>query len=206
MAQYIVYYLDRSLIITDETIIQKNENDCFVHPEDITKFLFDFETDYKNKQAIFKTTNARKAWEILLKEYQVIEAAGGIVKNPKGEVLAIFRMGKWDLPKGKKEEGESPEETAYREIAEECGISGHKLLGEICETYHTYIMGKKKVLKRTHWYAFSIDNIAELIPQTIENIEEVRWIKPASLRRLLENSYHSIQHVFNEAQQFSNFL
>ena len=38
---------------------------------------------------------------------KVIIAAGGIVTNPDNEVLFIFRRGKWDLAKGKLDEGES---------------------------------------------------------------------------------------------------
>jgi len=33
--------------------------------------------------------------------FKIIEAAGGFVKNQRGEYLFIFRRGKWDLPKGK---------------------------------------------------------------------------------------------------------
>ena len=206
MAQYIVYYLDRSLIITNESIIEKNDDSKFMQPEDITKFLFDFESDYKKKQAIFKTKEVDKTWQLLLKEFQIIEAAGGIVKNPKNEVLAIFRLGKWDLPKGKMEEDENPEETAYREISEECGIKGHTQIGKICETFHTYKIGNKKILKKTHWYAYSINEIPELTPQKIENIEEARWIKYDELCKLLVHSYQSIQQVMNDARKLKNFL
>ena len=206
MSQYIVYYLDRSLLITDESFITKNDDNKFWLPEDITKFLFDFELDHKKKQAIFKTKAVEDAWTILVKSYQLIEAAGGIVRNPKNEILAIYRMGKWDLPKGKMEKGENPEETAYREISEECGISGHKIIEKICNTYHTYRIGKKKILKKTHWYAFTIDKVPELIPQTIENIEEAKWINPRELGKLLENSYQSIQQVLNDAKYIKDFL
>ena len=206
MSQYIVYYLDRSLIVTDDSIILKNTDNSFKQPEDITKFLFDFESDHKNKHATFKTNQVEEAWNILVKEFQLIEAAGGIVKNPKNEILAIYRLGKWDLPKGKIEKGENPQEAAYREIEEECGISGHKILGKICDTYHTYKIGQKKVLKKTHWFAFAIDNLSILKPQFEENIEEVKWVNSQEFSMLLVNSYQSIQQVFNEAKAFNNFL
>ena len=42
--------------------------------------------------------------------FKVVEAAGGVVSNKNGEILFIRRMGKWDLPKGKIEKGESLEQ------------------------------------------------------------------------------------------------
>ena len=206
MSQYIIYYLDRNLIITDEPFFEKGKEVQFMQPEDISKFLFDFESSHKKKQAVFNTKYFEETWAEFLKNYKVIEAAGGIVKNPKGELLSIFRLGKWDLPKGKMETGENPEETAEREIAEECGINGHKLIGKICDTYHTYKIGNKKILKKTYWYAFTIDEISELTPQLIENIEEAVWIKTTDLLKKLEYSYPSIQQVLNDARAIKGFL
>ena len=51
-----------------------------------------------------------------------ITAGGGLVRNSQGELLVIFRRGKWDLPKGKAEKGETLEQTAVREVEEECGL------------------------------------------------------------------------------------
>ena len=52
----------------------------------------------------------------------MVEAAGGLVYNKEDELLMIFRNGKWDLPKGKKEKGEEIESCAKREVQEECGV------------------------------------------------------------------------------------
>jgi len=138
----------------------------------------------------------------LLKKFQVIEAAGGIVKNPRGELLAIFRLGKWDLPKGKMEKGEKPEETARREIAEECGITGHKLIGKICDTYHTYKMGNKKILKKTHWFAFIINKVAELTPQIVENIEEAQWVRTEELLKRFGRLKYNIKKSILPGRSF----
>ena len=51
-----------------------------------------------------------------------IIAAGGLVFNDKNELLMIFRRGKWDLPKGKLDEGEDIEDCAVREVKEETGL------------------------------------------------------------------------------------
>ena len=47
-----------------------------------------------------------------------------MVYNDKGEILFIFRNGKWDLPKGGTEKNETMEETAMREVEEETGVNG----------------------------------------------------------------------------------
>ena len=65
--------------------------------------------------------NLTQDWESFKKFFKVVHAGGGLVTNPKNEVLFIFRSNVWDLPKGRHEEGESIEETAVREVEEECG-------------------------------------------------------------------------------------
>ena len=50
-----------------------------------------------------------------------IKTAGGIVlKDDK--ILFIYKRGRWDLPKGKVEEGASSRKTAKIEISEETGL------------------------------------------------------------------------------------
>ena len=60
--------------------------------------------------------NIEEIWEDFTHMFKVIEAAGGLVKNKNNELLFIRRMGKWDLPKGKIEKGESLEQAALREV------------------------------------------------------------------------------------------
>ena len=57
-------------------------------------------------------------------------AAGGVVKDAEGHVLWIQRNGKWDLPKGKLERGESLEEAVIREVFEETGIRDLTITGK----------------------------------------------------------------------------
>ena len=52
----------------------------------------------------------------------LLVAAGGLVENEKGEILFMFRRGKWDMPKGKRDPGETLEECALREVEEETGV------------------------------------------------------------------------------------
>ena len=47
-----------------------------------------------------------------------IEAGGGVTADPQGNLLLIFRNGRWDLPKGKLEPGERIEDCAVREVGD----------------------------------------------------------------------------------------
>ena len=57
------------------------------------------------------------------KQFDLIEAAGGIVQNDQKQMLFIYRLNKWDLPKGKVEKGENFEQAAIREVEEETGVN-----------------------------------------------------------------------------------
>ena len=78
--------------------------------------------------------------------YTLVEAAGGLVKNNSGEYLFIYRRGKWDLPKGKKDGNETPKETALREVREECGLADLQIIQNLPETYHSYPEKGKNIL------------------------------------------------------------
>ncbi|MEP7127957.1 MAG: NUDIX domain-containing protein, partial [Chitinophagales bacterium] len=98
--------------------------------------------------------------------YKLIYAAGGAVINDEAKLLMIFRKGKWDLPKGKVDRGETIRRAALREVEEETGVSDLKILGPIkflnqkqdC-TYHTYELNGSQILKGTYWFKMrSIEN------------------------------------------------
>ncbi len=130
----------------------------------------------------------------LQSKFKIVRAAGGLVRK-KDKFLMIYRLKKWDLPKGKKEKGEKYKETAVREIAEECGVTV-KIGEKIGTTWHTYTMNKKAMLKKTRWYVMDIVDDSGMTPSTEEDIEEVRWMNPKEVYHSLQNSYKSIQYVF----------
>ena len=91
-------------------------------------------------------------WKYFCSRYTLIEAAGGIVYNNQDELLMIFRNGKWDLPKGKLEQGETKQQCAIREVEEECGVSGLNIINQVQNTYHTYFDNDASILKTTYWF------------------------------------------------------
>lgn len=134
--------------------------------------------------------------EFLRLKYKIIKAAGGLVRK-KDKFLMIYRMKKWDLPKGKKEKREAFTDTAVREIEEECNIKV-KLGPKICTTWHTYTMNRRAMLKKTKWYAMDLLDDSSMKPSAEEDIEDLRWMNPKEVYHALEHSYRSIRHVFEK--------
>jgi ADP-ribose pyrophosphatase YjhB (NUDIX family) len=155
---------------------------------------------FRNLQSLTIQTNEYDMLRPRLKEeYKTIKAAGGLVR--KGDkILMIYRLKKWDLPKGKLEKGESAAAGALREVEEECGVK--VTLGEkICTSKHTYNMKEKNILKKTTWYVMDCVSDKKMTPQTEEDIEEVRWMNAKEVYVALQNTYRSIAHVFEKYEQ-----
>jgi|TARA_B110000967_G_scaffold94163_1_gene96780 8-oxo-dGTP pyrophosphatase MutT (NUDIX family) len=146
---------------------------------------------YINNQLKIITDN----WEIFCADYFLIEAAGGVVYNNKNQLLMIFRNNKWDLPKGKLEQNENIKECAIREVQEECGVSGLSIVNVLKDTYHTYEINGKKILKRTYWFAMRTDFKGILVPQTDEGITEVVWVDNEQIGKKLHNSFGNIKEI-----------
>lgn len=128
------------------------------------------------------------------KDYTIIKAAGGLVLN-EGEVLMIWRLKKWDLPKGKLDKKEKPKEAAVREVEEECNVKV-KLGKKICHTWHTYKQNGRRILKKTYWYRMYCIDDSKMKPQVEENIEDLNWMNEGELKEALYNTYPSIRDVF----------
>ncbi|MGH1338918.1 MAG: NUDIX hydrolase [Aureispira sp.] len=150
----------------------------------------------KYDSILIVTTKLEQLREDFFSIYKVLPAAGGVVQNEAKAILSIYRLGCWDLPKGKLEEGETLEENALREVQEETGVHNLELGTFLGHTYHTYTNKKgKRLLKDTAWYKMT-SNDQDLIPQTEEGIEKVVWMP---LEELLAQQpiYKNIVDVLN---------
>lgn len=193
-----IYIADKPLILTQENIrsagyLQQNDT------TDLLQLLKCLEEKPEAKGIVVKTTSVEHLKNTLFKNYFSLEAAGGLVQNEKQQFLFILRLGKWDLPKGKIESGETPENAALREVEEECGLTDLTISKPLPATFHTYEMKNKKVLKKTFWYHMLCSDDANIAPQTEEDITEVKWMTVDEIKKLvIPNTYASIESLLQE--------
>ena len=141
--------------------------------------------------------NVTDAFNALKKEFTLIQASGGLVYD-QNKFLLIYRRGKWDLPKGKLDEGEDLGQCALREIKEETGARNIKLEQTLCTTYHTYYERGQHILKESHWHLVKGNEDEPLVPQIEEDIEKCEWVNIDNLSPYLENAPASILDVISE--------
>jgi len=196
---YKIFVENRPIIICEKNTFPL---DCILlFAERLTNLEKDVFTPYIDKQkpkhpVIILSPDAHFDFQRLFAQHSLISAAGGIVRK-KNKYLFIKRLGKWDIPKGKLEAGESSESGAIREIQEECGISEVKIERFIGTTYHTYTEKKTLILKKTDWYAFVYEGDETLVPQKEEGITKTKWIKEKKLDKIRSNTYESIIEVID---------
>ncbi len=143
--------------------------------------------------------NIEEIWEDFTHMFKVVEAAGGVVSNKNGEILFIHRIGKWDLPKGKIEKGESLEQAALREVEEETGLSELILEEFLNNTFHIYTeRNGTKILKTTYWFRMQYVGNEMPKPQIEEGISEVSWkSKDEIVQQVLPMTFQNIKLILN---------
>ena len=127
--------------------------------------------------------------------FEQVYAAGGLVCNKEGKYLIMRRRDRWDLPKGKVNLGETFEQTAVREVMEECGLQELEIINPMLSTYHSYFLDDQTILKRTSWFEMFYPGHAEPVPQLDEDITEIRWVSKDDLSRFTGNTYLAILDV-----------
>jgi len=133
-----------------------------------------------------------------------IEAAGGYVIRgdvPDIDLLMIFRRGKWDLPKGKFDAGETRAECALREVEEETGAEGLTILASAGSTKHGYVEKGRNVEKTTWWFLMHT-TASSFMPQAEESIERVDWVPWAEARKRV--GYESLRKHMKEVEKILN--
>ena len=139
--------------------------------------------------------NPDKILKRVIREFKYKIAAGGIVENGAGKILLMKRLGKWDLPKGKLDKGETIEECALREIEEETGAADLMVKSSFAETYHTYYRNDKWIIKHTHWYIVKCQDDSRLSPQEEEDIDQVAWVDHTTIDLLKIDTYPAIRKL-----------
>lgn len=135
-----------------------------------------------------------------------IQAAGGVVyrqESGRFEVLLIHRNGKWDLPKGKHEPGESLQSCAAREVSEEVGSSMPALVSGLGTTYHEYRQDGVYYGKTTYWYSMIFTRAEESFqPQEEEGINRVEWADlDEAMNKVGYDNLHVVLERFREQKK-----
>jgi 8-oxo-dGTP pyrophosphatase MutT (NUDIX family) len=197
---YKVFFNDRVLFLTDEFSknFQSRYGLFFKYEDEID--LEEVIDIYSKLTKINSLTIFHYDLEKLQKDFKkcfkYIEAAGGVVQNQKGEYLLIFRLGKWDLPKGKLEKGENFQQAGVREVIEETGLQEISIAKPLLSTYHTYAYKGRIALKKTFWLSMDYTGKGTPVPQTEEDIVEVKWFKASELSEPFKNTYPAVLDIF----------
>lgn len=196
---YKVFMNDKPLILADLQLLKTQEYNGLPVREwsesQLVEAVHSLHHDPTVGGALIACSSLQDRWGELKAKYKFMRAAGGLVQNADGDWLFIFRGGKWDLPKGKLEKGETEEEGAVREVQEECGLGAIQLEHKLGNTYHVFNTYGKDILKETSWYLMRTSGVPELTPQLEEDIQEARWISTDDLQEPVQNTYQNIRDV-----------
>jgi 8-oxo-dGTP diphosphatase len=133
-----------------------------------------------------------------------VRAAGGVVVLDLGGqslVLVTHRphYDDWSIPKGKRDEGETDEQCAQREVLEETGL--HTVMHEeLPQAHYTDHKGRPKTVR---YWRLSLDpahHSLQAVPEFEPNdeVDEVRWLAPREAVSLLqyEHDQDLVCHLF----------
>jgi len=194
---YKVFVNDKPLFLTNEISKETNFQLFLLESVDIVQLIVKI---FQNKvqKAYLYHPDEKEIMKTLKSKIPVSKAGGGLVYNKKGEVLFIFRSGKWDLPKGGTEKGEDIEDTAMREVEEETGVNKLKITKKLQKTYHIFRRNGTYRLKITHWFEMTTDYEGIPVGQIEEGIEKAVWLNPSEMKGALKKSYENIKLLFEE--------
>jgi len=200
---YKVFVNDALIIVTDS---QKNKDNfpVFLFKDFLIDELLHRIKSESIKGIILFCEDLEKDWKTFKKSIKVITAGGGLVVNSTNKILFIYRNGIWDLPKGRAEKDESIQETAVREVEEECGIENLTLQKLLIITYHVFYQKGKLRMKETHWYLMKSIYHGKLTPQLEEGITEAVFKNENQIKIALEDTYANIKLVLNAYQKTSS--
>lgn len=119
-----------------------------------------------------------------------VKCAGGVVVNPKGEVIVVKKINQsWSLPKGHIEKSEDVLEAAEREVYEEARVTELTFVKEL-GTYCRFHIGPDEPGNRSEYKCitmFLFKTIQLVLKPVDKKHPEARWVAPDQVARLLTN-------------------
>jgi 8-oxo-dGTP pyrophosphatase MutT (NUDIX family) len=193
---YKVFINDRVLLLTSNFDDYKSEYDTLFIQYGSAEAFFALIDLLKVSSAMTRLVvyhpDPSEIYKMITEKYKYMVAAGGVVRNDNGQILLIQKKGHWDLPKGKMEGSESPQDAAVREVKEECGLNELAVDGSLSTTYYLFEEGENLVLKETHWFNMKSNEPGPFTGDAKEGITEVRWINKMEWKDMQEASYRSV--------------
>lgn len=193
---YVIFKDHASVILTDRRDFSRSGDVLDWTEENLERVLCSLQQN-EGTSFLLRGDDSASMWRSFAGRFEVIEAAGGIVKNKRGEYLLIYRNDTWDLPKGKIDPGETRQAAAVREVREECGFSSLRLGSRVQNTYHIYEHKEKQILKVTYWFLMYSDQ-ETLTPQLDEGITDLGWKSARDMDAVFENTYPNIELLLSE--------
>jgi 8-oxo-dGTP pyrophosphatase MutT (NUDIX family) len=201
-----IYFNDKPLFLCDE---MTDEIRAYAHHDDAV-LIDDYSHPAVNSMihemrresvhaGIFRHSDLATLKKAFWKKFLLVQAGGGLVQNGSRQYLFMLRRGKWDLPKGKLDRGETLEQCAIREVGEETGLKQVQVNGPLLVTWHTYDESGHHILKETHWYRMTTLADQAVTPQQEEQITQLVWADRARIAQLLKNTFPSIVDVVRAA-------
>jgi len=132
-------------------------------------------------------------------------SAGGVVFQRAGGsepriLLLQHETGKWMLPKGTIERGETPDGVALREVAEETGLRSVRIVADLGEEHYMFFWKAEDTYydKTVHYYLMEFLGGEEAQPQREEGFVRCDWVAiPEALDRI---KYKETRQVVQRAR------
>jgi 8-oxo-dGTP diphosphatase len=127
-------------------------------------------------------------------------AAGGVVycRNDAGQLRLLLihdKYGDWTLPKGHLKTGETEEQAAYREIAEETSV--RCTIGPLVQRIRYEVNKKGTWYDKTVAYFLATTACVEARPEAEEGISAACWVEPEAAIAMI--GYDQVREVVQQA-------
>ena len=189
-----IFVNDKPIILSTDTTQEEGFENYPLSKVKLAKVIKKLNsTDIQGVKLIGKKKS--KLLKKFLKKRPNVVAGGGKVYNPNGDILFIYRNDKWDLPKGKIEKKEAIEDCAIREVEEETGVKGLRIVKPLETTYHIFKRNGRYKIKITYWFEMTTDYEGSLNPENSEGITKAKWLTPKQTKKALKNSYANIKQL-----------
>mgnify|MGYP001168015808 FL=1 len=189
-----IYVGNKPIMLSTKVEKENNFKNLMIDSIDIHEVLNLLKKEKYNSVRLIGS-DSDELLDSFLKLLPNVVAGGGKVLNSSGHILFIYRNGKWDLPKGKKEPNETIDQTALREVKEETGIKELSITKPLQITYHIFKRNRKVFIKKTYWFEMYSSYSGNLKPQSKEGITKAKWIDPKKLKKVKKNIYANINQL-----------